>query len=240
MDIPAPLDEKWLISVWTHGEDLTGIDDAGMRIEITDAHNRIIDVLQQSCPLQNSFPWHQLRIPYAFGPNARSLRISLFMTVSDLDETNGRLWFDKFEINPARGLPTGLLSVVSDPDSPGVDSYALFQARPGFDMVSVPFRVSAPAKSLLSLRMRSSQPIRITAMLLSQEHDTYNGRWLEQQGAKSSPCWARTFTITPQWHVFDIPLSDSPINTTAKVVIRPQEEGTLHIDYACCHPAVSD
>ena len=229
LNIPIASQEQWIISVWVHGENLANIADAGMKIDILDSDNHIVDVLTKTCPLDGTFPWQQLCIPHTFDKKAETLKITLYMTVSDTQNTKGMLWFDKFEISLARELPHDTLRIVNDPNSAATTSYALLNAAPGIDMVSVPFRVTTTGESLLRLTMRSQEPMPVTVMLLDQDNDTYNGLWLTKRGDKPSTSWSSTFNITPKWNDFDLRLDRPNITTTAKIAIRPHHPGELHV-----------
>ena len=230
IDIPALSHEEWVISVWTHGERLEGIANAGIRMEVLSADEQITDIIEKSCPLSGSFSWRQLCVPHTFDERARRLRLSLFMTVSDAETSRGMLWFDKFEIRHVRELPEDVLCVVEDSDSCKGEPYAVLKAGPGIDMVSVPFRIRKSRKSALRLRMRSQEPMPVTVVVLEQTSDAYNGVWLKRKGSEPSPSCSQRFDVTGEWDVFCMDLAALAADTTAKVVIRVHDSGELHID----------
>ena len=81
------------------------------------------------------------------------------------------LWFDTFEIQPAEPLQDPLLCVERGPEAHGGGGCARLQARPGVDMVSLPFRLETGAGATLRLALPADRSVPVTVLVLERRTD---------------------------------------------------------------------
>lgn len=208
--VPIVPEDSSIISVWVHGEELTGIEEAGMRITVKDKNNREIDRLEKKQVIQRTFSWRQLEQPYKFPQDAHKIEISLYLTVAPTAETQGRLWFDRFLIQSTEPAMDRALQRREGANAFEGNSYARLQAKPGFEVVSMPFNVDFDKGNILILSMRNPNA------------DTM--RVLVKLGGDTS-----VLNVDREWETYTIPLQGLG-NHHLSLTIRPLDAGILDID----------
>jgi len=229
-EIPAPahLVGNQRIRVQVHGESLVGIDSVGMNVACLDGTNKLLTELHAEAPREGTFPWRPLEVAWPADARAKKLRVRLYLTVGDGPRTEGRVWFDDLTIEPAE--PSAAESLTFPANDVGQPAYggrrsARWAARPGWDLVGVPFLIER-GKTAGSLRvaLRAEQPteVNVACQKVGTDGQAPGG----DKGAET----IATFDIGRQWRVFKMPAEPG----SCRLVFRCRRPGVVWIDEAHC------
>lgn len=210
-EIPIVPEDLSEISVWIHGEELSGIEEAGMRINIKDKSGRIIDEIESKQKVFGTLPWREIKIPYNFPNEANEIEVSLYMTVASTEHTNGRIWFDAFRIRSAKPIINGSFEIVKDDDAYEGERYAHFQVNGGEELVSQSFNLDLSKDDVLELAMRTSQSENMEVLVKVGEQN-YS-----------------TFLVNNKWNIYELPISQAE-ELVPTITIRPIDTGDLYLD----------
>lgn len=96
---PAPaFDEQVIARVWAHGEGLIGVESAGLSVKVLTPDGEILDAWTATIPDQLTFPWTEIRLRCSLEHPDSLLQVCLFLQFLRVADSEGRLWFDQFEI----------------------------------------------------------------------------------------------------------------------------------------------
>ncbi|NLE37221.1 MAG: hypothetical protein GX621_04270 [Pirellulaceae bacterium] len=222
--VPRSVNGNQRISVQVHGETLKGIRAVGMKLDALDDKNQLLTSLDAQAPSRGTFPWQPLELVWPADTRAKKLRLKLYLTVSDAQDTAGRVWFDDLKIEPVDPPDAGSLAFpTADEGRPafGGRRSARWTARPGWDLVSVPFR-TAEKKSgaTLKLAIRAERPMDVT---IEWRKGLTNGKG---RGAEDAIGGERAFAVNETWRVVEMPVGPG----LSQLVFRSSQEGIVWID----------
>jgi len=222
--VPRHISGNQRIGVQVHGETLKGIRAVGMKLESLDDIGQLLANLDVQAPSQGTFPWQPVELIWPADARAKKLRLTLYMTVSDGRDTDGRVWFDDLKIEPVdRPDAESLKFPVADEGSPafGERRSARWAARPGWDLVSVPFRImdKKPGETL-KFAIRAERPMDVT---VEWRKTQVNGKG---QDAEEVVGGEKTVAVSETWRIVEMHVGPD----LSQLVFRSSEEGILWID----------
>ncbi len=90
------------VRIQVHGEDLSAIGAAGMRIGLLNRRGQLIREVDVPAPKEGNFPWQAIQAAVLLDKEVASLSVSLYLRASagSAGWPTGRIWFDKFELIP--------------------------------------------------------------------------------------------------------------------------------------------
>lgn len=215
-DISVVPEDSCEFSVWIHGEELSGIEEAGMHINVKDKHGHVIDELVKNQEVYGTFSWREMELPYVFPDEAHEVEVSLYMTVASTEDTHGRLWFDAFRVRSVNPVIDEALRIIEGDDAFEGDRYALLQVSRGVELVSQSFNLDLSKGNILELAMRTSRSEKMKVQVLLGEENI------------------STFEISDKWSTYELSLTQTD-ETVSSITIRPLNSGDLYLDAIRVH-----
>ncbi|AKP52922.1 hypothetical protein [Cyclobacterium amurskyense] len=212
-EIPIIPETPSVFSVWMHGEELAGIEKAGMQITFKDSKGNVIDCVEKNLKVRGTFKWRELKLPYQIPAQSHFVEVALAMEVSDEVESHGRLWFDAFRIEDAQGtFGKEHFTIVSSQDAIEGTHFASFNSRKGYEISSKEFLLKKGKADYLKVSLRTPEKEAMDVLLLLGEGIS------------------KRVHLTENWKTFQIPISELPNQLKTKLIIRALATGTIHVD----------
>lgn len=227
--VPRHLRGDQRIRVHAHGESLRHIDSVGMTVDCLDSDENVLAQLDAAAPREGTYPWRPIETVWAADSRVTKLRVRLALTAADHPGTEGRVWFDELSIAPAQPLAADALTFPagSDRDPAYRGRMARWDARPGWNLVSIPFLVPKTndenARPTFRVALRAQPPARVT---LAWQPCGHTDKALVDVNSTPREEHETTFAVTPSWQIFSMPAAPGH----GRIVLRPHGATTLWLD----------
>ena len=203
---------KLRVTVHAHGENLEGVQTAGMRMALLDETGRPLSTSDALVPGESTFPWTPLSVEATLVEKAAELQIECFLTAQPDATAGGRIWFDGLLIEDATIRERPEVTVRSAEDAAHGARMARWTARSGWDLISVPFRIPKREKPVLKASFRSKTPQTVELSVVGPGEA------------------ATTVTVGKDWQTVTLPLAPADGKRDSRVLVRPLTSGILDVD----------